>query len=97
MSTARPRCARGAVARRLLADGYRVRVVTRDEAKGERRRRAGADVVGGRFAGWASLKRASGGVDAIVFLVLPSYDCPLAVGHGHSAAAAGAGERATAG
>lgn len=76
------------VARRLLAAGYTVRVLARDEAKAEGWRRQGAEVALGDLGDRASLERASAGVDA-GFLHLPLvYDRALAGGFVRNAVAA---------
>src|SRR4051794_38009402 len=62
----------GATTRRLLADGWRVRSLTRDPASAAAAAlaAAGAEVVGGDFADPDSLRRAASGVHG-VFLVPP--------------------------
>jgi len=66
----------GAVARRLLADGWRVRALTRDPARAATLAKAGAEVVRGDLNDEASVAAAVAGTDG-VFSVHPG---PLAPG-----------------
>lgn len=80
----------GPVARRLLAEGRPVRVVTRNPARAEAWRRDGAEVVAGDLADRGSLERASAGVDAVFFHLPVIYDVELALGYARNAVAAAA-------
>jgi len=72
------------VARRLLSEGWRVRVLTRDPDKAGWLREAGAEVVAGDLGDAESLRAASGGVDA-VFLLIPFFGGGDALSFGRNA------------
>jgi NAD(P)H dehydrogenase (quinone) len=74
----------GPVARRLLAQGRRVRVLARDAQKAQPLAQQGAEVAIGDFDDADSLRRASEGV-AAVFLHLPIVPPPLIQAYGTAA------------
>lgn len=74
----------GPVVRRLLQEGYRVRVLVRAAHKAEVLRQAGAEIAVGNLSDLASLKAANEGIDA-VFLHLPLQFDPAVTEYGRNA------------
>src|SRR5689334_17725300 len=75
----------GAIARKLIAEGKKVRVVVRSTDKGEIWKRAGAEVAVASTDDTAALTRAFANTEAVFVMLPPVFD--PALGYPESAAA----------
>ena len=75
----------GPVARRLLEEGRRIRVLTRNADHAEALREAGAEIAVGELADPASLEAASKGADKVFFHVPLGFDLDVGIAYGRNA------------
>lgn len=75
----------GPVARRLLEEGRRIRILVRDPGKAEHLREAGAEIAVGDLEDPASLEAASEGADKVFFHVPLGFVMDVGIAYGRNA------------